>query len=68
MYIEHYNTVKNMRKLFVDCYGNTSKYIKWKNNNTVSYKTMESGMIYANICTKGYIWDFTGIKILWIKK
>lgn len=29
---------------------------------------MESGMIYANICTKGYIWDFTGIKILWIKK
>ena len=25
---------------------------------------MESGMIYANICTKGYIWDFTGIKIL----
>ena len=29
---------------------------------------MESGMIYANICTKGYIWDFTGIKILWNKK
>lgn len=29
---------------------------------------MESGMIYANICTKGYIWDFTGIKILWVDK
>ena len=29
---------------------------------------MESGMIYANICTKGYIWDFTGIKNLWNKK